>query len=94
MISSINIVRIAVLIYLALGIYVSIALWRNPAAPNSLQNAGVLLAALLPALIAVLPLSTPSELKKEFNLVIFFDEKNGRCRKRKVSCLHSSASPC
>lgn len=76
MLSSLSIVRIAVLLYLALGAYVAVSLWRNPEAPNSLQNAGVLLAALLPALIAVLPLSTPTELKKEFNLVLFFDEES------------------
>lgn len=76
MLSSLSMVRIAVLLYLALGAYVAVSLWRNPAAPNSLQTAGVLLAALLPALIAVLPLSTPSELKKEFNLVLFFDEES------------------
>ncbi len=78
MVSSLTMVRIAVLIYLTLGAYVAFSLWRNPAAPNSLQNAGLLLAALLPALIAVLPLSTPTELKKEFNLVIFFDEESKR----------------
>ncbi len=76
MLSSLTMVRIAVLVYLALGTYVAVSLWRNPAAPNSLQTAGVLLAALLPALITVLPLSTPSELKKEFNLVLFFDEES------------------
>ena len=62
-----NIVRISVLAYLFIGLYVAVTLWKNPAAPNSLQSAGVLLAALLPAFIAVMPLSTPSELKKEFN---------------------------
>lgn len=74
--SSLSMVRFAVLAYLVLGAWVAISLWRNPAAPNSLQTAGVLLAALLPALIAVLPLSTPTELKREYNLVIFFDEES------------------
>ncbi|WP_108125738.1 hypothetical protein [Saccharospirillum mangrovi] len=68
------IVRIAVSIYLILGGVAAISLWRSAAAPDALQNSGIIIAGLLPALIAVLPYLKSSQLSENFELVLIFDE--------------------
>lgn len=69
-----NIVRLAVGIYVLLGVFVVFSLWWNAAATDATQNTGIVLAGLLPALIAVLPYLEKKELKREFVLALFFDE--------------------
>ena len=72
-----NVVRIAVSLYIVLGSFAAFHLWRNAAAPNALQNAGIILAGLIPAFIAVLPyVHKTTKLKNEYNLVIFFNEES------------------
>lgn len=69
-----SIVRFVVILYILLGGFAAILLWRNAAAPTSLQNSGIILAGLLPALIAVLPYLRGHQLSKDVNLTLFFNE--------------------
>ncbi len=72
----INIVRFAVIVYIGLGGFMAFLLWRNPAASNALPNAGIVLAGLLPAFIAILPYWKKIEITNNYNLVLFFDEES------------------
>lgn len=71
-----NIVKLALIIYLIFGIFVFILLWRNSRATDSIQNAGILLAGLIPALIAVLSYLKPTITNDDFELVLFYNESS------------------
>ncbi len=87
-----NVVRIAVSLYIVLGGFAAFYLWRNAAAPNALQNAGIILAGLIPAFIAVLPyVLKTTELKNESNLVIFFNEESKQVIQTGLFSPYSSA---
>ncbi len=49
-------------------------LYRNSSAPNSLQNTSILVAGILPALIAILPYLRSNVLQCEYRYALFFDE--------------------
>jgi hypothetical protein len=87
-----NVVRYAVSLYIVLGGFAAFYLWRNAAAPNALQNAGIILAGLIPAFIAVLPyVLKTTELKNESNLVIFFNEETKQVISTKLFSPYLSA---
>jgi hypothetical protein len=67
-------VKIALAFFVLLASGVVILLWRNTAAPDSLQNTGILIAGLLPALVAILPYLAVNKDSREFKYFLFFDE--------------------
>lgn len=71
------IVRIALIIYVLIAGFAVFILGRNSAAPDSLKNVGILLASILPVLIAVLPYLNPERIEKHFTYVLFYDSKDG-----------------
>ena len=70
------IVRIALIIYVVIAGSVVFLLGRNSAAPDSLKNVGILMASILPVLIAVLPYLNPEKIEKHFTFALFFDAKD------------------
>jgi len=71
------IVRSALVIYVMIAGFAVFILGRNSAAPDSLKNVGILLASILPVLIAVLPYLNPERAEKNFTYVLFYDSKDG-----------------
>jgi len=70
------IVRIALIIYVIIAGFVVFLLGRNSAAPDSLKNVGILVASILPVLIAVLPYLNPEKIEKHFTFALFYDAKD------------------
>lgn len=72
------IVRIFLIIYIVIAVFVVLLLGRNSEAPDSLKNVGILIASILPVLIAVLPYLNPEKIERQFTFVFFYDstEKN------------------
>jgi len=68
-------VRVAILIYVLFAGIALFLLWRNSASQDSLKNAGILLASVLPVLIAVLPYLKSEKLEKHYTYCLFFDSK-------------------
>jgi len=71
------IVRIALIIYVLIAGFAVFLLGRNSAAPDSLKNVGILIASILPVLIAILPYLNPEKIEKHFTYVLFYDSKEG-----------------
>ena len=71
-------VRIFVSIYIAFSGFALWLLWYNSAAPDALKNTGLLLASLLPVLIAVLPYIKEEKISRHFVFDIFYDTKAKR----------------
>lgn len=69
------VVRIALIIYVIIAGSVVFLLGRNSAAPDSLKNVGILMASILPVLIAVLPYLNPEKIEKHFTFALFYDAK-------------------
>lgn len=67
------IVRIALIIYVLIAGFAVFILGRNSAAPDSLKNVGILIASILPVLIAVLPYLNSEKIEKHFTFVLFYD---------------------
>ena len=63
------IVRIALIFYVLFAGIAVFLLGRNSAAPDSLKNVGILIASILPVLIAVLPYLNPEKIEKHFTFV-------------------------
>lgn len=70
------IIRIFLVIYGLLALFIIYLLWRNPQSPNANQNTGVILASIIPVLILVLPLLKAEKMEKEFVYALFFDYEN------------------
>lgn len=70
------IVRIALIFYVLFAGIAVFLLERNSAAPDSLKNVGILIASILPILIAVLPYLNPEKIEKHFTFVLLYDAKD------------------
>lgn len=66
-------VRIIVIVYLIVVLFTLLLLWKNSAAPDALKNGGILIASLLPVLIAVLPYLNRQIQKTNFSYNLFYD---------------------
>jgi hypothetical protein len=71
-----TLVRIAIILYAAFALSALVLLWRNAAASDALKNAGILVAAILPVLIAVLPYIIVQEENYRFNFILLYDSKD------------------
>lgn len=69
---------IALVIYIVAAVFAVVLLWRNSDAPDALQNAGILVAGILPAVIAILPYLKTNKDSLGYTYAIFFDEGNRR----------------
>jgi len=78
------IVRIALIIYVVIAGSVVFLLGRNSAAPDSLKNVGILIASILPVLIAVLPYLNPEKIEKHFTFALFYDAKDKKISRAKI----------
>lgn len=67
------IVRIALVLYVLIAGFAVFILGRNSAAPDSLKNVGILIASILPVLIAVLPYLNSEKIEKHFTFALFYD---------------------
>jgi len=70
-----TIVKAAIILYAVVAIIALALLWKNAAASDALKNAGILAAAILPVLIAVLPYVNVQEELNQYNMVLLFDSK-------------------
>lgn len=70
------VVRIALIIYVLIAGFAVLILGRNSAAPDSMKNCGILLASILPVLIAVLPYLNSEKIEKHFTFALFYDATN------------------
>ena len=68
-----NLVRIFATIYIICSGFALWLLWHNSAAPDALKNTGLLLASLLPVLIAVLPYIKEEKSLRHFVFDLFYD---------------------
>jgi hypothetical protein len=69
-----TLVRVVIIpIYLVIVIFTVFLLWKNSAASDSLKNCGILVASLLPILIAVLPYLNSQGQKNTYTYVLFYD---------------------
>ena len=71
-------VKIFVSIYIAFSGFALWLLWHNSAAPDALKNTGLLVASLLPVLIAVLPYIKEERMSRQFVFDLFYDTKEKR----------------
>lgn len=67
------IVRVALIIYGILALLAVLLIWKNSAAPDALKNTGIVVASILPVLIAVLPYLISEKLSDEFHYILFYD---------------------
>ena len=70
------IVRIFLVAYVLIAGFAVFILGRNSAAPDSLKNVGILIASILPVLIAVLPYLNSEKIEKHFTFALFYDAPN------------------
>jgi len=71
-----SMVRSAIVLYL---VFVSIALlllWKNAAAPDALKNTGILVASILPVLIAILPYINLQIESFKYRFILLYDSKD------------------
>lgn len=69
-------VRVALFFYVVFAGIALFLLWRNSAASDALKNAGILVASILPVVIAVLPYLNQEKIEKHFNFILFYDAKD------------------
>ncbi len=67
------IVRVFLVIYALVAISAALLLWKNSAAPDALKNTGIIIASILPVLIAILPYLISEKQSKEFHYALFYD---------------------
>ena len=70
------VVRMALVIYVLIAGFAVVILGKNSAAPDSMKNCGILLASILPVLIAVLPYLNSEKIEKHFTFALFYDAPN------------------
>ena len=70
-----QIVRGALILYCLIAIFSVVLLWQNAAASDSLKNAGIVLASILPVLISILPYINAVKLEKKFTFILLYDSK-------------------
>jgi hypothetical protein len=70
-----NFVKISLSGYVCVVIFIIWLLWRNSAAPDSLTNIGILLASMLPVLVAVLPYLKSEKIERNFQYIFLYDTK-------------------
>jgi len=68
-----NLVRIFLGLYTVFALIALFLLWRNSAAPDALKNTGVMVASLLPVLIAVFPYLKQEKIERYFNYALLYD---------------------
>ena len=73
MIDSFLVRAVVIPIYIIIVIFTVFLLWKNSAASDSLKNCGILLASLLPILIAILPYLNSQVQKNTYTYVLFYD---------------------
>lgn len=69
-------VRVGIIIYSVVAFITLSLLWRNVSAPDAVKNAGILIATILPMVIAVLPYIIVREESYPYNFILFYDSKN------------------
>lgn len=71
-----TIVRAAIIVYSVIALTALNLLWRNAAASDALKNTGILAAAILPVLIAVLPYINVQQESYRYSFILLYDSKD------------------
>jgi len=71
------IVRITLILFISCAAPAVFLLWRNAAAPDAAKNAGIVIAAMLPVLIAVFPYFNTQILENRYAYLLLYDKTTG-----------------
>jgi len=71
-----SIVRYAILIYVIVASFALFLLWKNAAATDALKNTGILIASILPVIIAILPYINSKSQTYRYKYVLIYDTKH------------------